>query len=414
MSARRWWKGGRRGRGLAAGLVVSLAPGGCRLASTGSEAPATEVASVHGEAGVDPDPAASGGDRSDSDRSGGDRSGGDRSGEPGWVSPGEVLLARVGEVSLSRAEFDAIYALKEKKYVDRGRTIPDSARRRYRRSIAMRLVVQERLRQYTTELGMQVDPAKIEARMEQQRRGIRDWPQHLERRGETDDSLRAMVVAELQERLILEHRGALEPTRTEIEQDYAKIKDNWRSNKTRVRASHILVPIVPGPGESESDAVARARAEAREVYAKVTAPGADFAALARELSVGPSADKGGDIGIFTRDRMAAEFSKVAFSQKPGRISKPVKTKFGFHIIKVVGRWPPGVLPLEALEEQLADRLRERAFHQGRRALKAELAERYPVVHYVLTPQEQEGEPDQPPVSETIEPPGRVSIRPRLG
>lgn len=378
---------------------MSLAPWGCRPAPTGAEAPVAEVASARGEAGVEPA-------RGSSDPVASDRA---ASGDAEWVSPGEVLLARVGSVDLPRAEFDAIYALKENKYLERGRTLPDTASRRYRRSIALRLIHHERLRQYITELGLEIDPAGVEVRMEQQRRGIRDWPQHLARRGETEDSLRAMFVAEQQETRILEHRGDLEPTRAEIEQDYAKIKGNWRSNKPRVRASHILVPIEPGPDESLADAVARARATAQRLHALATAPGADFAALAREHSVGPSADTGGDIGIFTRDRMAPEFSKAAFSTKRGRISKPVRTKFGFHIIKVTGRWPPGDMPLEGLEDQITDRLRQRAFRQGRRTLKAELAERYPVVHYVLTPQEQEDQPDQPPVSETVDPPGRLSV-----
>jgi peptidyl-prolyl cis-trans isomerase C len=128
--------------------------------------------------------------------------------------------------------------------------------------------------------------------------------------------------------------------------------------------------------EKEWDAAAKAKAE--EVYALATAPEADFAALAREHSTGPSATKGGDLGIFTEDRMVEEFSAVAFKLKAGQVSKPVKTKFGYHIIKVVGQWGPGELPQEALEDQIVERLGQRKLHQGRRELKQRLLEAYEI------------------------------------
>lgn len=365
MSARRRAPRPGLARGLGLGLTLALA--GCRAPAVSSEAP---------------QPAARG---AVSDDSASDDSASPASAEDApWVSPSQALLARVGEVSLPRTEFDLLYALKIKKYTDRGREPTESTRHRYRRSIALRLIHHERLRQRVTALGLEVDPKRVEARMQSQRRGIRDWPQHLERRGETEASLRAQIVAELRAQLILEHRGAVEPSRADIEDDYAKIKANWRSNQPRIRAAHILVPVPEaGPGRSAAEAEAEARAQARRIRALATAPGADFAALAREHSAGPSADTGGDIGIFTADRMDERFSKVAFAMKPGQISRPVKTKYGFHIIKVIGRWPPGELPLWALEDRIAQRLRMRALAQGSKALFGELAADYPVVHYVL-------------------------------
>jgi hypothetical protein len=121
-----------------------------------------------------------------------------------------------------------------------------------------------------------------------------------------------------------------------------------------------------------------AMAKADELYQKATAPGADFDKLAKENSIGPSADKGGDLGVFTKDRMVEEFSNVAFKLKPGEISKPVETKFGIHIIKLIAKFPPGDLPKEALVEQIRERLGQRKLHQGRRDLKEELMARYKV------------------------------------
>ena len=85
-----------------------------------------------------------------------------------------------------------------------------------------------------------------------------------------------------------------------------------------VRARHILV-------ESEDDAKAIA-ADLKK--------GADFAELAKKKSKDPGASDGGDLGFFTKEQMVPEFSAVAFTLEPGKISDPVKSQFGWHIIKV--------------------------------------------------------------------------------
>ena len=88
--------------------------------------------------------------------------------------------------------------------------------------------------------------------------------------------------------------------------------------RQEVHARHILV-------ETEDDAKAIA-AELKK--------GADFAELAKKKSKDPGASDGGDLGFFTKDQMVPEFSAVAFTLEPGKISDPVKSQFGWHIIKV--------------------------------------------------------------------------------
>jgi len=89
---------------------------------------------------------------------------------------------------------------------------------------------------------------------------------------------------------------------------------------TKIRASHILV-------EKQSQAI--------KVQEELKA-GANFSELARKYSTCPSGKRGGDLGQFGRGQMVKEFEVVAFALKPGQVSEPVKTKFGYHIIKRTG------------------------------------------------------------------------------
>ncbi|GAB1718097.1 MAG: PpiC-type peptidyl-prolyl cis-trans isomerase [Nitrobacter sp.] len=90
------------------------------------------------------------------------------------------------------------------------------------------------------------------------------------------------------------------------------------TSEQEVHARHILVPT---------------EEEAKKIEEQLK-KGADFAELAKKESKDPGASDGGDLGFFTKEQMVPEFSKVAFSLEPGKISDPVKTQFGWHIIKV--------------------------------------------------------------------------------
>jgi peptidyl-prolyl cis-trans isomerase C len=90
------------------------------------------------------------------------------------------------------------------------------------------------------------------------------------------------------------------------------------AGEKEVHARHILLPT-----EDEAKAV---KTELDK--------GADFAELAKKKSKDPGAADGGDLGFFTKDQMVPEFSAVAFALEPGKISDPVKSQFGWHIIKV--------------------------------------------------------------------------------
>jgi len=96
-------------------------------------------------------------------------------------------------------------------------------------------------------------------------------------------------------------------------------------------ASHILIKL-KAKATPEEDA--KALKKAKKIKAELD-KGGDFAKLATKYSEDPgSKNTGGALGFFTKDRMVAEFSEAAFSLQKGQISDPVKTEYGYHIIKV--------------------------------------------------------------------------------
>lgn len=112
-----------------------------------------------------------------------------------------------------------------------------------------------------------------------------------------------------------------------------------------VRARHILV-------ENEDDA--------KKIVERLKG-GEDFAKVAKEASKDPgSGAEGGDLGFFTQDRMVPEFANAAFAMKPGELSAPVKSQFGWHVIKVEERRQRPLPAFDQIKDRVAQSLAARA------------------------------------------------------
>jgi peptidyl-prolyl cis-trans isomerase C len=115
-------------------------------------------------------------------------------------------------------------------------------------------------------------------------------------------------------------------------------------NEEEVHARHILVPTED---------------EAKAIVAQLKG-GADFATLAKEKSKDPGAAEGGDLGYFTKDQMVPEFADVAFKLDKGQISDPVKTQFGWHVIKVEDKRVKPTPTFEQVKPQIENYVAHRA------------------------------------------------------
>jgi peptidyl-prolyl cis-trans isomerase C len=116
------------------------------------------------------------------------------------------------------------------------------------------------------------------------------------------------------------------------------------AEEQEVHARHILV-------ETED--------EAKAISAELK-KGVDFAQLAKQKSKDPGASEGGDLGYFTKDQMVPEFAEVAFKLNKGQISDPVKTQFGWHIIKVEDKRKRQVPEFDKVKDQIETFLARKA------------------------------------------------------
>jgi peptidyl-prolyl cis-trans isomerase D len=169
----------------------------------------------------------------------------------------------------------------------------------------------------------------------------------------------------------LKVRAKMPVSDPEIRAEYEAKKATF-SVPEQVSASHILIAIDP-KGGPDADAKAKAKAEALTVQAKA---GEDFAKLASANTDDPSGkENGGQLPPFGRGQMVPEFEQVAFDMKPGEIRGPIKTSYGYHVIKLTAKTSATTRSLEEVRPSISGELADRKAYTETERLGKELAQR---------------------------------------
>lgn len=166
---------------------------------------------------------------------------------------------------------------------------------------------------------------------------------------------------QLLQRIVLQQEINREIEEEFLYERYEK-KIKGLEKKEEIRARHILL---------------KSEKEAQEAIIELD-NGADFAALAKKRSTDPSGPNGGDLGFFGKGQMVPEFEKAAFSIESGEYSvTPVKTNFGYHVIKVQARRKVKIPTYDSMVDQLRDEIfQERAQSYVARLRKSAVVERF--------------------------------------
>lgn len=147
----------------------------------------------------------------------------------------------------------------------------------------------------------------------------------------------------------------------DVKKFYEENKDAFKQPES-ANASHILV--------EEED-------KAREIYEKIQ-KGEDFEELAKEFSTCPSKEKGGNLGTFTKGQMVKEFEDAVFENEVGTITEPVKTQFGYHIIKINEKNDSKELAFDEVKDKIVEQVRRQKEQELYNEKITELKDKYEV------------------------------------
>ena len=186
-----------------------------------------------------------------------------------------------------------------------------------------------------------------------------------------EDLKNALLAQEFSRRYI---ENKVKVSDEEVRAYYEKHKDQYKQ-EAQVKARHILIKV---PAGGDEKAWEEAKKKAMDIK-KMAEKGEDFGELAKKYSNDPGTkDRGGELGYFGKGRMVPEFEKVAFSLKPGEISDPVKTIFGWHLIQVEDVKAPQAKPFDEVENSVRQRVLQEKRQKELDKLLEDVKKRYQV------------------------------------
>ena len=288
--------------------------------------------------------------------------GGDDSGVP------NDAVAVVGDNTITKAEYDELLNQAQAGFKAQGRKFPKPGTSEYEqlKQLAIQTLVQrEQVAQEADDLGVEVTDEEVDKRLDQYKRQYfagneQRYREQLKEQGLTDTQVREDVrTALLSEELQAKVTEDVKVTNEDVERYYRENRAQYKTPDTR-EIRHILV---------------KQRSTADRLYRRLK-NGGNFAALASRFSQDPGSKGQGGKLTMSRGAYVKPFENTAFALKNGEISRPVKTRFGFHIIQALSATKRGkVTPLsqvrEAIRQQLLQTKKQDATNDWLEEMRAE-------------------------------------------
>ena len=264
-------------------------------------------------------------------------------------------MAVVNGAVITRTDFDRAVSFAKQRALQTGKPVDDA---QLNKGVLEQLIGTALLYQESKKEGIKIDQKAVDERLEQWKKQFPNEEAYKKAMSTAnlsvsqmkEDITRGMTI----EKLIVE-RFVDKTTVPEKEiKAYYESHLNLFKQPEQVKASHILIKVDPKAKEPEKEDALK---KIRDVQKKQI-KGDDFAKLAKEYSQGPSNAKGGDLGYFKRGQMVPAFEEAAFKLKSGEVSDIVKTRFGYHLIKVVDKKPESTVPYEEIKDKLGQYLKQ--------------------------------------------------------
>jgi peptidyl-prolyl cis-trans isomerase C len=262
------------------------------------------------------------------------------------------IVAVVEGVEIKKAELDRALAAILAQQNRTVASIPPEQKPTVYRAVLDQLIIDRLISKRSAEVKV-ADP-EIEEMIEKLKKNFgteEEFQTQLSKTGQTLEKLRENIRASLRQQHWVDEqtKGKDEVPDAEAEDFYKKNPDKFKEPE-RIRASHILLAL---PQDAKPEVVQEKEKAAQAVLERVK-KGEDFAKVAEEVSDDPSDKQNkGDLDFFSRDQMVPEFADAAFKLKQDEVSSaPVRSQFGYHIIKQTGRKEAETIAFEKAKPQL--------------------------------------------------------------
>jgi peptidyl-prolyl cis-trans isomerase SurA len=210
--------------------------------------------------------------------------------------------------------------------------------------------------------GIKITDEEVDQYIQQVKKSNRlsddDLKTALGREGQTTDSYKASVKAELEKNELINRqvRKKVNITNEDVERYYKLNSKNYRAGD-RARLRHILLAL---PEKASAEQAQATTEKAKDLYQRIKA-GEDFAKLAGEFSQGAGNTDGGNIGWVNRGTLIGGIEEVAFQKlSVGEVSEPFRTSMGIHLVKLEARETGNVLPLSTVAGKIKEDLYTKA------------------------------------------------------
>lgn len=282
-------------------------------------------------------------------------------------SGGTGPVARVNGEEIERATFEKQMERTRARFQRAGRQIAPALETRLKENLIRKLVEEELIAQKAKAEGVSLEQAEIDAKLAEHKARFgsdKAFASFLERTQQSEVDVKADLEKNLlRDKLFAKLLQGQEPTEEDAKKYYEENKDKYKQ-KEQINAQHILFKT----DKNTTDADKKKKLDAAKKVFQEAKKGADFAELAKKHSEGPTAQRGGDLGTFSRGRMVKQFEDVAFAAKPGDILGPVETQFGYHIIKVNEKAAEVQRPYDEVKESILTSLKARQKSKATRDL----------------------------------------------
>ena len=280
---------------------------------------------------------------------------------PAWSADKAASSAKeaasVNGKPIFKSQYERELSVFQKRAAQKGSQLSDADLTTVKKRILENLIDTEVLYQESQKEGVKVDKKAVNEQIEAIKKRFPDeaaYKKALKGMDVSEKEIRVQIQRGLSINQLLDTNVRQKITVTaEESNNFYKSNPNLFKQPEQVKASHILIKVAPDAEESKKN---QARKKIETVQKKVR-QGEDFGSLAKANSEGPTAQRSGDLGYFSRGQMVKPFEDAAFALNIGEVSEIVETQFGFHLIKVTDKKPARTIPYKEVQPMLDQHLK---------------------------------------------------------